>query len=78
MHHNGANSYLFNGIDIYKIKAKHSEVIATAFSKDWTVDDMKTTRLNEYAYDFSAYYDAITVDDILDTHKYFMKNINMI
>ena len=35
---------------------------------------MKKTGLNRYVYDFSADYDAIAVNDILDIHKYFMKN----
>ena len=31
LHHNGANSYLFvNGTKIYKLKAKDSEIVATA------------------------------------------------
>ena len=34
---------------------------------------MKKTRLNGYAYDFSVDYDTISVDDILDIHKYLMK-----
>ena len=34
---------------------------------------MKKTGLNEHVYDFSANYDAIPVDDILDIHKYLMK-----
>ena len=30
LHHNGVNSYLFViGTEIYKIKAKHSEIVAT-------------------------------------------------
>ena len=28
-------------------------------------------------YDFSVDYDAIEVDDILDNHKYLMKNKNI-
>ena len=47
-------------------------------SKDWTVDDMKKTGLNGYFYDFSLYYDAIAVDDILDIYNYLMKKNNMI
>ena len=39
---------------------------------------MKDTGLNGYVYDFSVDYDAIAVDDILDIHKYLMKNNNMI
>ena len=42
-------------------------------SKDFSVDNMKKTGLNEYVYDFSVDSDAIAVDDILNIHKYFMK-----
>ena len=34
---------------------------------------MKKTGLNGYIYDFSVYYDAIAVDDILDINKYLTK-----
>ena len=79
LHYYGTNSDLFlNGIEIYKCKAKDSEIVATPLSlgyisKDWLVDNMKKTGFNGYDYDFSAYYDAIAVDDILDIHKYLMK-----
>ena len=79
MHYNGANSYLFvNGAEIYKLKTKDSEIVATPLclgniSKDFSVDNMKKTELNGYVYDFSADYDAIAVDDILDIHKVLMK-----
>ena len=52
LHYNRANSYLFvNGKEIVKFKAKDSEIIATPLclgniSKDWSVDNMKKTRLN--------------------------------
>ena len=42
-------------------------------SKGWTVDNMKKTELNGCVYDFSAVYDAIPLDDILDIHKYLIK-----
>ena len=35
---------------------------------------MKKTGLNGYVYDFSVDYNAIAVADILDIHKYLMKN----
>ena len=76
MHYNGANSYLFvNGAEIYKLKTKDSEIAATPLclgniSKDFSVDNMKKTGLNGYVYDFSADYDAIAVDDILDIHRF--------
>ena len=47
LHYNGANSYLFvNDTEIYKFKAKDSEIVATSLclgnmSKDWSVDNMK-------------------------------------
>ena len=84
MHWNGANNYLFvNGREIYKFKAKNSEIVATPLcqgniSKDWTVENMKKTELNGYIYDFSADYDAIAVYDILIIHKYLMKKNNKI
>ena len=34
--------------------------------------------LNGYVYDFSADYDAIAVDDILDIHNYVMKNNDIV
>ena len=84
LHYNGANSYLFvNGTEIYKFKAKDSEIVATSLclgniSKDWSVDNMKKTGFNGYVYDFSVDYNAFAVDDILDIHKYLMKKNNMI
>ena len=39
---------------------------------------MKTTELSGYACDFSVDYDAISVTDILDIHRYLMKKNNMI
>ena len=47
LHYNGANSYLFvDGIEIYKFKAKDSEILVDPIclgniSKDWSVDNMK-------------------------------------
>ena len=47
LHYNGANSYLFvNGTEIYKFKAKESEIVASPLclgniSKDWSTDNMK-------------------------------------
>ena len=84
LHYNGAKSYLFvNGTEIYKFKAKDSEIIATPLclgnvSKDWSVDIMKKTGFSGYVYDFSVDYDAIAIDDIKDIHKYLMKKNNLI
>ena len=72
-----------SGKEIHKFKAKDSEIVATPLcleniSKDWSVDDMKNTRLNGYVYDFSVDYDAIAVDDILDIDNYFMKKNDIV
>ena len=39
---------------------------------------MTKTGLTGYIYDFSAGYDAITVDDIKNIHKYLMKKNNIV
>ena len=83
MLHNGANSYLFvNGTEIYKFKAKDSEIVASPLclgniSKDWSID-MKKTGFNAYVYDFSVDHDATDVDDIKDIHKYLMTKNNIV
>ena len=82
-HYNGANSYLFvNGGEIYKSKAKDSEIVAVPLclgniSKDWSLN-MKKTGFNGYVYEFSVDYDATDVDDIVDIHKYLMKKNNSV
>ena len=51
LHYDGANIYLFvNGTEIYKFKAKDSEIVASRLclgniSKDWSVDNMKKLAL---------------------------------
>ena len=69
----------YNGIEIYKFKAKDSEIVASPLylgniSKDFSVDNMKKkTELNGYVYDFSVDYDAIAAHDIVDIDKYLME-----
>ena len=83
LHYNGANSYLFvNGTEIYKFKAKGSEIVASPLClgnilKAWSTDNMKRTGFNRYVYDFTVDYDATDVDDIKDIHKYLMKENNV-
>ena len=72
-----------NDTEIYKFKANHSEIAASPLcleniSKDWSTDNMKKTGLNGNVYDFSVDYDATSVDDIKNIHKYLMKKNNMI
>ena len=84
MHCNGVNSYLFvNGTEIYKFKAKDSEIVASPLclgniSKNWSVDNMKRTGFTGYVYDFSVDYEAIAVDDIKNIHKYLMEKNNIV
>ena len=84
MHYNGTNSYLFvNVTEIIKFKAKDFEIVPYSLclgniSKDWTNDNMKKTGFNGYIYDFSTDYNAINKSDILDIHKYLMKENNMV
>ena len=59
-----------------------SEIVTTLFclrkiSKDFSVDNMKKTRLNGYVYDFSVNYGAIAANNILDIHKYLMRKHNI-
>ena len=75
LHCNGASSYLFvNGKEIYKFKAKDSEIVTTSlrlgnFSKDWSVDNIKKLGFNGYVYDFIVDYDATDVGDIVNIHN---------
>ena len=53
LHYNGANSYLFvNGTEIYKFKAKDSEIVSSPLcldniSKDWSTNNMKKNQLSK-------------------------------
>ena len=89
MHYNGANSYLFvNVTEIYKFKAKNSEIVANPLrlrntSKDWSLDNMKKTGFTGYVYDFSVDYDAIAVNDIknawvFDEEKWYCVNTSSV
>ena len=79
LHYNGSNSYLFvNGTEIYKFKAKDSEIVPSPLclgniSKDWSVDNMKKTGFTGYVFDFSVDYNVTVIDDVKDIHKYLMK-----
>ena len=42
--------------------------------KRFSVENMKKTGFYEYLYDVGVDYDVIAINDILDIHKYIMKN----
>ena len=83
LHYNEVNSYIFvNEVEIYKFKAKDSEINAVPLclgnvSRDFSVYSIKKTGLCKYVYDFSVEYYSIDVDDILDIHKYLMKKLDI-
>ena len=71
-----------NGTEIYNVKAKDSEIVASSLcleniSKDWSTDNKKKKGLMA-VYDFSVDYDATDVDDIVDIHKYLMKKVHSV
>ena len=82
LHYNKENSYLFvNGAEVHQIKSKYSEILASSLClgniwKDWSIDNMRKTGFNGYVHDFSVDYDTISVDGILDIHKYLVKKKN--
>ena len=84
LHYNGGNSYLFvNGTEIIKFKTKDFAIVASPLclgniSKDWSTDNMKKTVFTGYVYDFSADYNAVTLDDIKDIYKYLMKKNDIV
>ena len=84
LHYNAANSYLFlNGTEIYKFRAKDSEMVAIPLcleniTKGWSADNIKKTGFNGYAYDFNVDYDATDIGDTKDIHEYLMKKNNII
>ena len=75
--------FIVNGTEIYKFNAKDSKIVASPLclgniSKDWSTDNMKRTGLTGYVYDFSADYNAVTVDNIKDIPIYLMKKNNIV
>ena len=65
-------------VEIYKFKAKDSEVSASPLClgkvlKDLSTDILKNTRLHWYIYHFTVDYDSKNVADILNIHKYLIK-----
>ena len=67
---------------MYQFKAKVPEIkiyllcLGNIFM-EFTVDNLKNTGLNRHVYGLSLDYNAIAIDDILDIHKYLMKNHNI-
>ena len=80
LHYNLSNSFLFvNATKIYEFKAKDSEIkdytlCLDNILKDFTINTMKKkTGLKGIANFFSVDFNPIDINDILDIHKYLMK-----
>ena len=84
LHYNGGNSYLFVNItEICKFKAKDSAIVASPLclgniSKNWSTDNTKKTGFTGYVYNFSADYNAVTLDDIKYIQKYLIKKNDIV
>ena len=71
-----------NGTEIIKFKANDSELTSSilCFGKiayDSSVTNMEKVGLYGDVYEFSTDYGAISVDNILNIHKYLMKKHNI-
>ena len=72
-----------SGTEIYKLKAKDSEIAASPLClgniwNDWSLDNMKKLDVMVMYMVISVDDDATDVDDILDIQKYLMKKNNSV
>ena len=80
LHYNGRNSVLFvNATIIYQFKAEDSEIkkyrlCLGNISWDFSVNNIKKTRLNGCLDNFSFEYRDFDTNNINDIHKYLKKN----
>ena len=79
LHYNGSKGFLFaNAAKVYQFKARNSEIKDYPLClgnvlKDFTINNMKTSRLKGPINFFSVDFNPIDTNDILDIHKYLMK-----
>ena len=86
LHYNGGEGYLFvNGKKVTKFKAKDSEIKvyqlalgSISTSTNLSSSNIEGSKLYGNVYDLSVDYSAITNDEILNIHNYFMKNNNIL
>ena len=77
LHYNEEHSYLFvNGVEIYKFKAKDSEIDAAPLnldnvSKVFQLIILKRLDYMDISMIFQLIYNSIDFDNILDIHKCF-------
>ena len=80
LHYNGDKSYLFvNGKEIYMFKANNlcvnfpPHVSLGSISNKFSYTEAEEVFLKRIVYEFSIAYREIAVDNILDIHKYLIK-----
>ena len=80
LHYNGSNSFLFvNAVKHLEFNTKESEIKSYPLclgnvSKDFKINNMKKLRLKGSVKVFSVDYNATDTIDILDLHRYLMKD----
>ena len=76
LHYNGSNSFLFvNATKVYQFKAKEINDYALCLgnmSNDFTINNMKKTRLSGVVKFSSVDFNPIDTNNILDICKYLM------
>ena len=81
LHYHGSNSFLLvNTTKTYQFKAKDSEIkpyplCLGNISKDFAIDNIKKTGSQRNVDFFSVDYNVIDTNDILDIHRYSMKEM---
>ena len=81
LNYNRSNSFLFvNATKIYQFKANSSEIKPYPLClgnilKDFTINYIKKTELKRTVKVFSIDYNSIDTNNILDIHRYLMKEI---
>ena len=82
LYYNESDSFLFvDATKIYQLKTKDSEIKKYSsclgnISKDFTIDNMKKkTGLKGSVILFSVDYRSISTNEILDVHKYLIKEL---
>ena len=72
--------FIVNAKKIYNFKAKDSEITKYPLclgniSGDFSANNTKETGLNGCVYDFLVDYRVFDTSNIIDIHRYFMKNM---
>ena len=78
LHYSVSSSYYVTDAKIYQLKTKDSEIkdyeqCLGNISKDFTINNMKKTGLKEIVNCFSADFNLIDTNNILNIHKCLMK-----